>query len=346
MSLNFRIGYSAWGFLGNGVVDTPDGGRSHRMTLLKSLISRGMKIVMLQKNRDLDEAGIDLSTSSLSFDSFGFPDIDILFLEYRWPIPGRNTGISTEDRSYTPDLDRQNELIKHYNLLGKPIFIWDKDQQLSQSEINQMNLNKFLIFEPSLFPKNNRTSLLFPMDPNRTAQMHDDLASYDKNSKSIDLVYIGNQYGRDQSFSIYYNEASRLLGSPAEIYGKWTKTDQFPNVNFNCRVGFEQVHSIYTQAFANVIIAPERYYKTGQYTQRLFESLWGLCIPLVPKEYTKHEDIFPEELVVNSARDVYERLEYLHQLDNDSIVSLFNLLLKRLVVFSDDRQADTIIRSI
>lgn len=73
MSLNFRIGYSAWGFLGNGVVDTPDGGRSHRMTLLKSLISRGMKIVMLQKNRDLDEAGIDLSTSSLSFDSFGFP---------------------------------------------------------------------------------------------------------------------------------------------------------------------------------------------------------------------------------------------------------------------------------
>lgn len=125
-----------------------------------------------------------------------------------------------------------------------------------------MNLNKFLIFEPSLFPKNNRTSLLFPMDPNRTAQMHNDLASYDKNSKSIDLVYIGNQYGRDQSFSIYYNEASRLLGSPAEIYGKWTKTDQFPNVNFNCRVGFEQVHSIYTQAFANVIIAPERYYKT------------------------------------------------------------------------------------
>ena len=346
MSLNFRIGYSAWGFLGDGVVDTPDGGRSHRMTLLQSLISRGVKIVMLQKNRDLDEVGIDFSTSSLSFDSFGFPDIDVLFLEYRWPIPGRNMGISIKDQSYTPDLDRQNELIKHYNLLGKPIFIWDKDQQLSQSEINQMNLNKFLIFEPSLFPKNNRTSLLFPMDPNRTAQMHDDLASYDKNSKSIDLVYIGNQYGRDQSFSIYYNEVSRLLGSPAEIYGKWMKTDQFPNVNFNGRVGFKQVHSIYTRAFANVIIAPERYYKTGQYTQRLFESLWGLCIPLVPKEYAKHEDIFPEELVVNSARDVCERLEYLRRLDNSSIVSLFNLLLERLVVFSDDRQADTIIRSI
>ena len=346
MSLNFRIGYSAWGFLGDGVVDTPDGGRSHRMTLLQSLISRGVKIVMLQKNRDLDEVGIDFSTSSLSFDSFGFPDIDVLFLEYRWPIPGRNMGISIKDQSYTPDLDRQNELIKHYNLLGKPIFIWDKDQQLSQSEINQMNLNKFLIFEPSLSPKNNRTSLLFPMDPNRTAQMHDDLASYDKNSKSIDLVYIGNQYGRDQSFSIYYNEVSRLLGSPAEIYGKWMKTDQFPNVNFNGRVGFKQVHSIYTRAFANVIIAPERYYKTGQYTQRLFESLWGLCIPLVPKEYAKHEDIFPEELVVNSARDVCERLEYLRRLDNSSIVSLFNLLLERLVVFSDDRQADTIIRSI
>ena len=29
MSLNFRIGYSAWGFLGNGVVDMLDGGRSY-----------------------------------------------------------------------------------------------------------------------------------------------------------------------------------------------------------------------------------------------------------------------------------------------------------------------------
>ena len=44
--------------------------------------------------------------------------------------------------------------------------------------------------------------------------------------------------------------------------------------------------------------------------------------------------------------DVCERLEYLRRLDNNSIVSLFNLLLERLVVFSDDRQADTIIRSI
>lgn len=94
MSLNFKIGYSAWGFLGDGIVDTPDGGRSHRPVLLHSLIQHGAKIIMLQKNRDLDETGVDLSQKGLGFDDSGFPDIDMLFLEYRWPIPGRNIGVS------------------------------------------------------------------------------------------------------------------------------------------------------------------------------------------------------------------------------------------------------------
>ena len=32
-----RIGYSFWGFLGPGITDTPDGGRSHRATLIDGL---------------------------------------------------------------------------------------------------------------------------------------------------------------------------------------------------------------------------------------------------------------------------------------------------------------------
>ncbi|MGW7657691.1 hypothetical protein ACWGJ7_38365, partial [Streptomyces tendae] len=47
-----KIGYSFWGFLGNGVTDTPDGGRSHRRPFIDALSARGHNIVFLQADRD------------------------------------------------------------------------------------------------------------------------------------------------------------------------------------------------------------------------------------------------------------------------------------------------------
>ena len=55
-----RVGYSCWGFLGPGVVDTPDGSRSYRRSFIDGLIAVGQEIVLLQANRDLIEAGHDL----------------------------------------------------------------------------------------------------------------------------------------------------------------------------------------------------------------------------------------------------------------------------------------------
>ena len=79
-----KIGYSFWGFLGNGITDTPDGGRSHRRPLVDALLARGHEIVFLQANRDLLEAGDDLG-GTYSFDG-GIPVIDLLFLVWRWLI--------------------------------------------------------------------------------------------------------------------------------------------------------------------------------------------------------------------------------------------------------------------
>ncbi len=343
MSLNFKIGYSAWGFLGDGIVDTPDGGRSHRPVLLQSLIQHGAKITMLQKNRDLDEAGVDLSTQELSFDDSGFPGIDMLFLEYRWPILGRNIDVSKNDPAYTPDLDRQRELIEYYNLQSKPIFIWDKDQQLTQDHVDKIGLRNFTIFEPALHPKDGRTSLLFPISASYVDQLRESLISYDKNTKTIDLVYIGNQYDRDESFAKYYNETSKILAKPAEIYGKWTRTESFPAVKFNKRIGYSEVQSVYERSFANIIVAPERYYKNGQYTQRIFESLRGFCLPLIPKEYAFSGQLFPEILIVNSAEDTAAKLRYLRALDNDSISHIFSSILEKLSPFLVDKQVNTIL---
>ena len=345
MSSNFNVGYSAWGFLSDGIVDTPDGGRSHRPVLLDGLISHGAEIIMLQKDRDLHEAGVDVTKEHLRFDDKNFPDIDVLFLEYRWPIPGRNIEVEKSDPLYTPDLDRQQELIDHYNKLDKPIFIWDKDQQLTQEHIDTLGIKNVLVFEPALQPKPGRKSLLFPMDMSRILEMKEDLKGYDKKNKSISLVYVGNQYDRDDSFKKYYNEASRLIGKRAEIYGKWRNQEPFSYVNFHGRVGYSEVQTIYEQSFANVLIAPERYYKNGQYTQRIFESLWGLCLPLVPKEYACSDVLFPDELIVESAEDVARILTRLNDADNHYIVDLFEAIFENLTIFSVDKQVQTILDS-
>ena len=123
-----RIGYSFWGFLGPGITDTPDGGRSHRATLIDGLTAAGHHIVFLQPNRDLDEAGCDL-TGGYQWDQ-GLPGIDALFLEWRWPVNGRNTTLCGTP-GHTCDLHRQEELLAHYTLGNRTrTLLWDKDRRL------------------------------------------------------------------------------------------------------------------------------------------------------------------------------------------------------------------------
>ena len=82
-----RLGYSFWGFLGPGITNTPDGGRSHRRPMIDALVLRGHQVMFLQRNRDLIEAEDDLR-GHYRFDG-GFPPLDALMLEWRWPIAGR-----------------------------------------------------------------------------------------------------------------------------------------------------------------------------------------------------------------------------------------------------------------
>ena len=112
-----RIGYSFWGFLGPGISDTPDGGRSHRRTLINGIRALGHEIVFLQANRDLDEAGLDLR-GTYAWHA-GLPDIDVLFCEWRWPIRGRNT-TACHQPGHTCDLHRQTDILTRYTDCGVP----------------------------------------------------------------------------------------------------------------------------------------------------------------------------------------------------------------------------------
>lgn len=343
---NYKIGYSFWGFLGDGVVDTPDGGRSHRIVLINELIRRKCKLFMLQKNRDLEEAGEDYSNNLIIFDE-GFPDIEVLFLEYRWKIPGRNCGISKDSLGYCPDLDRQEELIRHYSLKRIPILIWDKDQQLTHEDETNIVTSNYFIFEPSLLPSKGRGMLLFPVDISKIQSAQYNLHYYSKMTKDIKLIYIGNQYDRDESFEKYYDLVGKMLKTEIQVYGKWTKIDKFYYSKFHGRVAYSQTASLYKRSLACIAIAPKRYYLSGQFTQRIFESTWSHCLTLVPSEYAAKEHIFPDFLVVESAEEVVRKIKEIEEMSDLEVSKILNEFINTLKkTFSVEKQVDAILAKI
>lgn len=345
-----KLGYSCWGFLGDGIIDTPDGGRSHRLTLIKELISQGMDIIMLQKNRDLIEAQQNFSNKHISYYS-NFPEIDGLFLEYRWKIPGRNSNTNKRNKNYTPDLDRQKELLRYYVNKNIPVLIWDKDQKLNKKSKNKKNI---IVLEATLKSKPHRKSLLLPLDKFKTEKSLKEIKNYSKNNKNYKLIYIGNQYERDKDFKEFIDLPARKLGSDTLIFGNWNKYKQrykknlkiFPHVNFKGRIGYNKINSIYKKSFATVLIAPDRYYNTGQYTQRLFESLWGLCIPLTPKKYYGINNVIIEEWRVGTGRDVVKKIKIISKQSDNTIKKNFKRQFELLKIFNAKSQAKTILDEI
>jgi hypothetical protein len=297
-----RIGYSFWGFLGSGVLDTPDGGRSHRTTLVDGLVGLQRHIVFLQQNRDLDEAGCDLR-DRYRWD-LGLPSLDVLFLEWRWPIPGRND-TPCGSLGHTCDLHRQNELLEHYTYQrSTPTVIWDKDRRLPLHDVLRDH-SAVTVCEAAWYPTGGAHTLLFPV---KDAWLDEaDPVALAATPRHTELVYVGNQYDRDEAFGRYFAPAAYELTH--QVAGKWTRTDSWKHVGFTGRCSFEEVAAIYGGALATVLLLPERYEHVGQMTQRLFESILAGCIPLAPDTIRGVKHFSPPELHVHDADDVVERVQ-------------------------------------
>lgn len=331
-----KIGYSFWGFLGNGVTDTPDGGRSHRRPFIDALTARGHDIVFLQADRDRLEAGDDLG-GAYNFDD-GTPDIDVLFLEWRWAITGRNTtACGTE--GHTCDLHRQAQLINHYTVRQRtPTVIWDKDRTLRAESVWRRTAHT-LVCEATLAPTPGACSLLFPVPETLIAQA--DPHTLAARPRDLTLGYVGNQYDRDEPFDRFFAPAAAQVEHL--VAGKWTKTDRWPHIRFVGRVPFEAVADVYGRSLATVLMLPERYAAVGQMTQRIFEAVLAGCLPLAPADIRFADHFVPEELIVHSGRDVIERLSHLRRIaGTQQHVDLIAACVDRLRLFSLTKQVDTL----
>ncbi|GIM97947.1 hypothetical protein Ato02nite_097400 [Paractinoplanes toevensis] len=325
------IGYSFWGFLGNGVTDTPDGGRSHRRTLIDGVRQRGHRIVFLQANRDHDEAGFDLS-DSYHWDT-GLPAIDALFLEWRWPIAGRNT-TACGTPGHTCDLHRQQQLLDHYTAAGVPTLLWDKDRQLPPDDPRR-HLRNVAVCEPALHPTPGAATLLFPV-ADATLDSADP-AALTTGARDLPLVYIGNQYDRDHPFDHFFAPAAAAF--PHLVAGKWTRTQRWPEVNFHGRVPFTAVDGLYRRATCTMLLLPDRYAQVGHMTQRLFEAVLAGCLPLTPATIRDADTFTPSGLHVADGADAARKIAHLLTIGgSEEHTTLLRACLARLNHFRASRQ--------
>lgn len=299
-----KIGYSMWGFLGTGIVDTPDGSRSYRRAMVDALIATGHEIVFLQNNRDLFEARVDLRGRYVWHD--GFPNLDALVLEWRWPLPGRNT-TACGSPGHTCDLHRQAGLVDYYlRARHVPTVVWDLDRQLPAGDPLRTHPS-VTVCEFALRPTPGATTLLCPVaDAALDAADPAVLAAW---PRPVSLVYVGNQYDRDDAFNDFFAPAARRLDHL--VAGKWTHTQAWPHVNFTGRCAFDQVAMIHARALAAVLLLPDRYAQVGHMTSRWFEALLAGCLPLVPAGIACRQMFVPPSLFVTNAHEVIDRVQWL-----------------------------------
>lgn len=335
-----RIGYSFWGFLGDGILDTPDGGRSHRATLLTALRDCGHDLILLQRDRDCLEADAPVTLGPGITWANCLPEIDLLWLEWRWPIPGRNTAADRDGPGFTPELDRQDTLIAHYTReMGIPTLLWDKDLMLDLDDPVRA-LPHVTVCEPALWPRDGARTLLFPVaDTLLDAVRRAPPSTFGHGD--IDLAYVGNRYDRDLAFERYFVPAARVLRH--RVYGKWTGCERWPEVDFAGRIGFSDVAAVHASALCTVLLLPDRYATIGQMTQRLFEALIAGCLPLLPAEIRGGALFVPPALHVRSGAEVVERCQALRAAAAaDTLEELVHACLERLERFRVSRQLEAI----
>ena len=327
-----RIGYHFWGFLGPGIADTSDDGRPHRRILIDALLEAGHDVVFLQIDRDLADAG-DRLDGRYTFD-VGFPDLEALILEWRRPIPGRNTTPCGRP-GHTCDLHRQQSLVARYTVAdGLPTIVWDRDLALPEAD-GLRALPNAAVAEPTLRPRAGAVRLLFPVaesalddaDPQALIQRH----------RGLPLVFAGDQDGCEDAFERYFAPAAARFRH--RVAGRWPQAARWPHARFTGRLPMAESTGLYAGALATVLLAPHGHHVAGHVAPRLPGAVLSGCLPIVPAALSDAETLSPVALHANDGTEVIDLLEHLVAVAGTSEHGeLVADCLKRLDLFRVSRQ--------
>lgn len=303
MTSGLRIGYSFWGFLGDNKIDfqgnelsTPDGNATYSWSIIWEAIRRGHTVFSMQDDRDRPAV---LLYGACNFSSFSqekrlqsynqmiktygvaLPELDVLLVEWRFPIPGRNTPEDRANIGYQHDLERQTELLRFYRDQGTKIIVWDLDHKLTGQD--EVTWEFDAVFETSVRPRNlfqKRTRVEPPFVISDLLQF----ATYDADA-SKKLVYVGSRYERDDIITEYVRPVSDRWPGHVVFYGNWLKTldecrSLWPNVLYRDRITTKGFTSAYRDAVACPLLAKRSYLETVFVTPRVWESVLFGTIPI------------------------------------------------------------------
>jgi len=312
-----RVLYSFWGFITplekNTVVNTPDGERGNRVDFVNELMSRGHTPIQLQKMRDEEQY------PGVEYDATGFPDGDILYVEWRWPT-WKNSGENPAESDY----NRQCEVLDHYHAQGIPIIIHDGDLKMTPEE--ELRWPNAILADACVAPQHQtRKRITIPWC--NYLKRYFEPVEY-----SYNYTYVGNNYEREAPFEKYYVNPShrlRMAGLQTSIYGNWLQKSperidpaillaKTPSVAFGPRLSYKDIFKVLNESITVTHITKPAYTPYGNITGRFFEAIKSNVPALVPIEFQHAVPVGlkDESLLVRSADDVVEKVKWLSTLSS------------------------------
>lgn len=331
-----KVGFSYWGFCEDNktstVSKTPDGHRYGRPIFVTELQKRGHQVIALQEKREFNESLCD------SNDYKGFPEIDILFVEWRWPT-WKNSG----DDPIESDYKRQTELINHYH--GNiPVVLWDTDSKMTAED--ELKWPKAIIADHALLDyqiTRKREKIMFWSD---WKDIFVDLP------KTFQHGYVGNNYERDLQFAKYYDASAkhlRSIGVQTKVHGNWLEVSperespanvikKYEHIAFCDRLSFYESMRKLNSFMCTTHITKDKYAKYAYVTARYLESIACNTVGLVPEEFAE-SSILGKQFVVSSASDVVEKVTQLSKLSEQQLSEIVceqKFALQKRSIFSVD----------
>ncbi len=343
-----RIGYFFHGFLGDTKreggqeVSTPDGNAAYSWSIVHEAVKRGYEVIPLHDDRDHEAyklEGPELFESFSKDKRLGaylaldkqrqkhesnrrHPGLDVVLIEWRWPIYGRNCVYHQGETDYdswavidgcSNDLARQWNLLRHYGDLGVPIILWDLDHKLLYED--ERLVAPAAVFETAVIPKLQhvrRTRVEPPV-------VVDDLLQIP--TRHVDakrkLVYVGSRYERDDVIDEWIKPVSEHFPGEVEFWGKWEDADKlWPHVSYHGRITMKDFATAYGTAAACPLLGKKSYLQSGFVTPRPWEALMFGTIPI---GLASHRGI---ENYVNGlvAKDTHQLNDLAQMLSNEPLI--------------------------
>jgi hypothetical protein len=359
-----RIGYSFWGFLGDykedsqgNALSTPDGNAAYGGYLIDAMMKAGHDVIFLQQDRDwpaFQKRGkydfsafsqdIRFNAYARSYRDLGFPDLDVLLLEWRFPIPGRNTPDMEGKPGYQPDLQRQLDLLRHYKGLNTKIIIWDLDYKLSKEDETQIMPHAVLetAARPKVVVSNNDFGQ--PIYFGRHLRVEPPVAVSDlQQHKMIEadrkrkLVYVGSRYERDDVIEEWIKPVSDAYPGEVEFWGNWTAEynhaevkAKWPNIKYCERITMKDFSKVYSTAVAVPLLAKKEYLANGFITPRIWEAVIFGTLPVGLSNHNGIEEYLPADLVARNPEDLTRLVKLLSICTLEERSQLRNAVVARI----------------